>query len=203
MLQQLTRVTSIRLLFCTLTLVILDGSNLVYAGATAPSVPRSILHNCDPNAAVPNCGAPPVQNGLYMLKSATKFPSGEEICLNVNTENGTYQQFNCFDVPSSRFYLTAMFPDQCYRFEQEHSGGRETNQNIQGVGIVQVNLNCASEVRSLEWQLVPVPSKPNYYQIKNHQTAKCIDVDLQHLERGGIVSPQTCQARDNQYWILF
>lgn len=41
------------------------------------------------------------------------------------------------------------------------------------------------------------------FQIKNEATGKCIDADNNHLTPGGLITPQACQAVNNQFWMLF
>jgi hypothetical protein len=74
---------------------------------------------------------------------------------------------------------------------------------VTGVGINQVDLTCPPAARGLQWQLVPVPGMPDFFQIKNQQTGQCIDADNNHLEPAGKVTPQACQSVNNQFWMLF
>jgi hypothetical protein len=170
--------------------------------AQGPTVPRRAVE-CRPGPVVANCGAPPVQDGRYRLKSAAKLSDGRDLCLNVATQNGKYQQFDCSNVDSSHFYFAHQNADQCYRMEQERSGGRETHAGVGGIGIDQVDLTCPPSAREIQWQLLPVPDKPGYYWIKNQQTGKCIDADNSDLKVGGKITPQSCKPISNQFWTLF
>lgn len=183
--------------------VIATGAFLLYTSQPQQSVPiRPVI--CNPAPAVRNCGNPPKPDDLYRLRSKAKLSDGRDLCIDVDTGSGRYQQLDCRDVPSSHFFFsTDGRPDRCYRIEQERSGGRETTSGVTGVGINQVDLTCRAAALGIQWQLVPVPNVPGFFWIKNEQTGQCIDADNNRLEPAGLITPQQCQSANNQFWMLF
>lgn len=187
-----------------------SASAIITVLATSPFLVHALgqgdvpVVNCNRAPAVRDCGTPPKPDGLYRLKSKAKLSDGRDLCINVDTGSGRYQQLDCRDVPSSKFFFsTGGRADHCYRIEQERSGGRETNDVVQGVGINQLDLACRVAALQIQWQLKPVPNVPGFFWIKNEVSGECIDADANHLEPAGIISPQACQALNNQYWTLF
>ena len=183
------------------------------------SVPANIVCKTAPKVA--DCGNPPKVDGLYRLKSRAKLKDGRDLCLDVDTGSGRYQQLDCRNVPSSQFFFsTGGRPDHCYRIEQQRLGGRETTVfggpdatifpptrgDIAGVGFPEVDVNCRATLLGIQWQLVRVPNLPEgqeFFQIKNEQTGQCMDADRNNLTPGDLITPQACQAFDNQFWMLF
>lgn len=159
---------------------------------------------CNLPPAVKDCGAPPKPDGLYRLMAAVKLSDGRDLCIDVDTGSGRYQQLDCRDVPSSHFFFsTGKRPDHCYRIEQERLGGRETASSVTGIGFNQIDTTCRPAILGLQWQLKPVPAWAGYFWIKNEQTGQCIDADRNSLNPAGQITPQACQAFGNQFWKLF
>jgi len=81
-----------------------------------------------------------------------------------------------------------------------------TRGDIAGVGFPEVDVNCRATLLGIQWQLVRVPNLPEgqeFFQIKNEQTGQCMDADRNNLTPGDLITPQACQAFDNQFWMLF
>jgi hypothetical protein len=165
--------------------------------------------DCNAPPAVSDCGDPPKPDGLYRLKSGAKLSDGRDLCINVDTDSGQYQQLDCRDVPSSQFFFsTGRRPDHCYRIEQERNGGRETDSNVAGVGFNQIKASCRAAILSVQWQLVAAPG--GFFRIKNEQTGRCITAGTDnpndnHLSPTGPITTRPCQkeAITNQLWMLF
>jgi hypothetical protein len=182
----------------------LTATGLFLVCTAQPPEPTVHQVQCNVLPKVPDCGNPPKPDGLYRLKSRAQLKDGRDLCLDVDTGSGRYQQLDCRNVPSSHFFFsTGGRTDHCYRIEQERLGGRETASDVTGIGFNQLDPTCRPSILGVQWQLVPVPRMPGFFQIKNEQTGQCIDADNNNLTPAGLITPQACQAVTNQFWMLF
>src|SRR5687768_14200223 len=101
--------------------LLLLAIHLPQSGCDGGSVSRDAVRSaaCHADPAVRNCGSPGFQPGTnYQFKSVARFRDGRAICMDVSTENGTFQQMDCRSVRAQQFQVGSPDSAGCFPLQQ-------------------------------------------------------------------------------------
>jgi hypothetical protein len=143
-----------------------------------------------------------VRSGNVNLASGVRYSNGLSVCIQVNADNGTYQQMDCRGHFTQQFTVTPA-ADGCYVIREAGSGkiamqsdnpDHEDPMSIVGRGSTEVRCSAKSL-----WQ---IQQRSAGLWIRNKQTGLCIDVDGSDLHGEGRIHMLDCRDIGNQYWSI-